>query len=53
MHEKDENDNIAAMLKTERMENDEAKDLYDRVWKGYLEYSEEYAESLDEDGDVS
>ena len=53
MHEKDENDNIAAMLKTERVENDKAKYLYDRVWKGYLEYSEEYAESLDEDGDVS
>ncbi len=41
VEEKDENDNAVAMLKTERMANDEAKDLYERVWKGFLKYAEE------------
>ena len=35
------------------MEDDKAKDLYDRVWKGFMDYKEEYTESLGEDGDGS
>jgi hypothetical protein len=46
--EKEEN-NAAAILKTERMEDGKVKDLYDRVWGGFSEYTESLKES--EDGD--
>ncbi len=53
--EKNEGDHVDtdAAVKTERMEDEKVKDLYDRVWKGFLTYAEDYAESLGEDEDAS
>lgn len=51
VEEKDKNSNSdAATLKTERMEDDKAKDLIDRVWGGFSKYKEEYIESLKKKG---
>jgi hypothetical protein len=39
VQEKDEN-NAAATLKTERMEDEKVKDLHDRVWGGFSEFTQ-------------
>ncbi|KAK1739484.1 flavin monoamine oxidase family protein [Skeletonema marinoi] len=46
VQEKEENIYSADTLNTERLEDDKAKDLYERVWGGFLEYVEEYRKSL-------
>ena len=49
IHEKDDTNNVATMLevKTERLEDEKVKELYDRVWDDFEEYLEEYKRDND------
>ena len=53
VQEKEENIYSADTLNTERLEDGKAKDLYERVWGGFLEYVEEYRKSLGKHFDES